>query len=51
MQFVGENVEWAHLDIAGVAYDGDRKIGTGFGVSTLVKWVLSQQPPVDLVSF
>ncbi|GAQ85857.1 cytosolic aminopeptidase family protein [Klebsormidium nitens] len=50
-EFVGENVEWAHLDIAGVAYDGDKKIGTGFGVSTLVKWVLSQQPPVDLVSF
>ncbi|MEM1008953.1 MAG: leucyl aminopeptidase, partial [Myxococcota bacterium] len=40
-EFIAENVQWAHLDIAGpsmasTAYGIHRKGGTGFGVATLV---------------
>jgi leucyl aminopeptidase len=43
-EFVGENIPWAHLDIAGAAraeadYDENSKGGTGVAVRTLVNWV------------
>lgn len=43
-EFVGENIAWAHLDIAGAAraesdYDEQTKGGTGVAVRTLVNWV------------
>ena len=43
-EFVGENIAWAHLDIAGAAradsdYDEQSKGGTGVAVRSLVNWV------------
>jgi leucyl aminopeptidase len=43
-EFVGDNIAWAHLDIAGAAradsdYDEHAKGGTGVAVRTLVNWV------------
>ena len=43
-EFVGEDIAWAHLDIAGAAraesdYDENTKGGTGVAVRTLVNWV------------
>ncbi|MCO5578622.1 hypothetical protein L7F22_032466 [Adiantum nelumboides] len=40
-QFVDENVQWAHLDIAGPVWNEKKKGATGFAVGTLVEWVLS----------
>ncbi|KST63958.1 leucyl aminopeptidase [Mastigocoleus testarum] len=46
-QFVKDTVDWAHLDIAGTVW-ADKENGynspgaTGFGVRTLVHWVLSK---------
>ncbi len=46
-QFVKDTVDWAHLDIAGTVWT-DKENGynspgaTGFGVRTLVHWVLSK---------
>lgn len=37
-QFV-KTKEWAHLDIAGTAWNDKKNGATGFGVSTLVKWI------------
>lgn len=42
--FVGDDIAWAHLDIAGAAraesdYDENPKGGTGVAVRTLVNWV------------
>ncbi|XP_022946048.1 leucine aminopeptidase 2, chloroplastic-like [Cucurbita moschata] len=39
-QFVADNVQWMHLDIAGPVWNARKRIATGFGVSTLVEWVL-----------
>ncbi|KAH6558051.1 hypothetical protein KP509_1Z080600 [Ceratopteris richardii] len=39
-QFVDENVQWAHLDIAGPVWSEKKKSSTGFAVGTLVEWVL-----------
>ncbi|KAA0056102.1 leucine aminopeptidase 1-like [Cucumis melo var. makuwa] len=39
-QFVDENIQWMHLDIAGPVWNTKKSVGTGFGVSTLVEWVL-----------
>ncbi|KAG6599158.1 Leucine aminopeptidase 1, partial [Cucurbita argyrosperma subsp. sororia] len=39
-QFVDENVQWMHLDIAGPVWNTKKSVATGFGVSTLVEWVL-----------
>lgn len=33
---------WAHLDIAGAAWDHNQKLATGFGASTLAEWAISQ---------
>ena len=46
-EFVGEDVPWAHLDIAGPAFTdaADAEIGkggTGFGVRTLIEWLESR---------
>jgi leucyl aminopeptidase len=43
-EFVGDQIAWAHLDIAGAAraesdYDEHSKGGTGVAVRTLVNWV------------
>ncbi|KAG6599151.1 Leucine aminopeptidase 1, partial [Cucurbita argyrosperma subsp. sororia] len=39
-QFVDENVQWMHLDMSGPIWDARKSIATGFGVSTLVEWVM-----------
>ncbi|KAI4377284.1 hypothetical protein MLD38_014942 [Melastoma candidum] len=39
-QFVDEKVQWMHIDIAGPVWNDTKKAATGFGVSTLVEWVL-----------
>jgi leucyl aminopeptidase len=49
-EFVGEDIPWAHLDIAGPAdssaVDGELvKGGTGFGVRTLVELLTSYRKP------
>ncbi|KAK1429716.1 hypothetical protein QVD17_11933 [Tagetes erecta] len=40
-QFIGENVEWLHIDMAGPVWNDKKKAATGFGVSTLVEWVVA----------
>ncbi|MCD7458541.1 Leucine aminopeptidase 2, chloroplastic [Datura stramonium] len=39
-QFVDEKVQWMHIDLAGPVWSEKKKNATGFGVSTLVEWVL-----------
>ncbi|OIT01533.1 PREDICTED: leucine aminopeptidase 2, chloroplastic [Nicotiana attenuata] len=39
-QFVDEKVQWMHIDLAGPVWNDKKKNATGFGVSTLVEWVL-----------
>ncbi|KAF3789869.1 Leucine aminopeptidase 2 [Nymphaea thermarum] len=39
-QFVDEKVQWLHIDMAGPVWNEKKRAGTGFGVSTLVEWVL-----------
>ncbi|PQP98422.1 leucine aminopeptidase 1 [Prunus yedoensis var. nudiflora] len=39
-QFVDEKVEWMHIDMAGPVWSDKKPTATGFGVSTLVEWVL-----------
>ncbi|PQP99210.1 leucine aminopeptidase 1 [Prunus yedoensis var. nudiflora] len=39
-QFVDEKVEWMHIDMAGPVWSDKKHTATGFGVSTLVEWVL-----------
>ncbi|KAG6421200.1 hypothetical protein SASPL_117750 [Salvia splendens] len=39
-QFVDEKVQWMHIDMAGPVYSDKKKGATGFGISTLVEWVL-----------
>ncbi|XP_015698506.2 putative leucine aminopeptidase 1 [Oryza brachyantha] len=39
-QFVDEEVQWMHIDMAGPVWNYKKKEATGFGVSTLVEWVL-----------
>ncbi|KAK6136423.1 hypothetical protein DH2020_029844 [Rehmannia glutinosa] len=40
-QFVDEKVQWMHIDIAGPVWNDKKKNATGFGISTLVEWVLN----------
>lgn len=40
-EFIRDGVEWAHLDVAGPVWDDKAGLPTGFGVSTLVHWVLA----------
>uniref|UniRef100_A0A7N0VEW2 Cytosol aminopeptidase domain-containing protein n=1 Tax=Kalanchoe fedtschenkoi TaxID=63787 RepID=A0A7N0VEW2_KALFE len=39
-QFVSEKVQWMHIDMAGPVWNDKKKAATGFGISTLVEWVL-----------
>ncbi|CAL5341173.1 hypothetical protein CsSME_00025432 [Camellia sinensis var. sinensis] len=39
-QFVDEKVQWMHIDMAGPVWNEKKKTATGFGISTLVEWVL-----------
>jgi leucyl aminopeptidase len=39
-QFVDEKVQWMHIDIAGTVWSHKKRGPTGFGVATLVEWVL-----------
>uniref|UniRef100_A0A0D9XYY7 Cytosol aminopeptidase domain-containing protein n=1 Tax=Leersia perrieri TaxID=77586 RepID=A0A0D9XYY7_9ORYZ len=39
-QFVDEKVQWMHIDMAGPVWNYKKQTATGFGVSTLVEWVL-----------
>ncbi|XP_044951378.1 leucine aminopeptidase 2, chloroplastic [Hordeum vulgare subsp. vulgare] len=39
-QFVDEKVQWMHIDMAGPVWNDKKRAATGFGVSTLVEWVL-----------
>lgn len=41
-QFVKDDVEWAHLDIAGPVWDEKGGIPTGFGAATLAEWASRQ---------
>ncbi|CAA3014770.1 leucine aminopeptidase 2, chloroplastic [Olea europaea subsp. europaea] len=40
-EFVDEKVQWMHIDMAGPVWNYKNKSATGFGVATLVEWVLS----------
>ncbi|WOK96293.1 leucine aminopeptidase 1 [Canna indica] len=40
-QFVDEKVQWLHIDMAGPVWNEKKRAATGFGVSTLVEWVLN----------
>lgn len=42
LQFVDEKIAWAHLDIAGPVWSGEKKAATGFAVATLLNWVQKQ---------
>lgn len=35
-------VEWAHIDIAGPAWDEKQGQATGFGSAVLAKWVMKE---------
>ncbi|XAR66756.1 Leucyl aminopeptidase [Bertholletia excelsa] len=39
-QFVDEKVQWMHIDMAGPVWSDKKKSATGFGIATLVEWVL-----------
>jgi len=39
-QFVDEKVQWLHIDMSGPVRNYKNKTATGFGISTLVEWVL-----------
>lgn len=39
-QFVKEEVQWLHIDMAGPVWNDKKRAATGFAVSTLVEWVL-----------
>ncbi|KAK1399915.1 putative aminopeptidase of the M17 family [Heracleum sosnowskyi] len=44
-QFVDEKVQWLHIDMAGPVWSDKKKAATGFGVSTLVEWVVKNSSP------
>ncbi|KAK7265085.1 hypothetical protein RJT34_32701 [Clitoria ternatea] len=39
-QFVDEKVQWMHIDMAGPVWNDKKRSATGFGIATLVEWVL-----------
>jgi leucyl aminopeptidase len=41
LQFVDDKVQWMHIDMAGPVWSDKKRAATGFGVSTLVEWVLN----------
>ncbi|KAM0017891.1 putative aminopeptidase [Helianthus debilis subsp. tardiflorus] len=44
-QFVGEKVEWLHVDMTGPVWNTKKMRATGFGTHSLVEWVLSNATP------
>ncbi|OEL28733.1 Leucine aminopeptidase 2, chloroplastic [Dichanthelium oligosanthes] len=44
-RFVDERVQWMHIDIAGTVWSHKKRGATGFGVATLVEWVLKNSSP------
>lgn len=38
-EFIEEGTQWAHLDVAGPAWDDAACLPTGFGAATLAQWV------------
>ncbi|RDX90475.1 Leucine aminopeptidase 2, chloroplastic, partial [Mucuna pruriens] len=38
-QFVDENVQWMHIDMAGPVWNDKKRSATGFGIATLVEWI------------
>ncbi|KAC9540708.1 hypothetical protein E3N88_45662 [Mikania micrantha] len=40
-QFVSEKVDWLHIDMAGPVWNDKKKAATGFGIPTLVEWVVA----------
>lgn len=38
-EFVEDGVDWAHMDIAGPAFDEKKGLATGYGVGTIVSWI------------
>ncbi|XP_076956977.1 leucine aminopeptidase 2, chloroplastic-like [Bidens hawaiensis] len=40
-QFVDEKVQWLHIDMVGPVWNDKKKAATGFAISTLVEWVVS----------
>ncbi|XP_022854966.1 leucine aminopeptidase 2, chloroplastic-like [Olea europaea var. sylvestris] len=43
-QFVDKEVQWMHIDMVGPVWNYRSDSATGFGVATLVEWVLSHSP-------
>ncbi|KAK7329929.1 hypothetical protein VNO77_24111 [Canavalia gladiata] len=39
-QYVDEKVQWMHIDMAGPVWNDKKRSATGFGIATLVEWVL-----------
>ncbi|GLT73361.1 hypothetical protein SLA2020_452270 [Shorea laevis] len=39
-QYVDEKVQWMHIDLAGPVWNEKKRTATGFGIATLVEWVL-----------
>ncbi|XP_002529380.2 leucine aminopeptidase 1 isoform X1 [Ricinus communis] len=39
-QFINEKVQWMHIDMAGPVWNEKKRTATGFGISTLVEWIL-----------
>ncbi|KAJ0745158.1 putative aminopeptidase [Helianthus annuus] len=44
-QFVGEKVEWLHVDMTGPVWNMKKMTATGFATHSLVEWVLSNATP------
>jgi leucyl aminopeptidase len=42
-EFISPGTTWAHIDMAGPAWDPAAGLGTGYGAATLGNWLLSQQ--------
>ncbi|CAN1223875.1 Leucine aminopeptidase 1 [Linum grandiflorum] len=39
-QFVDKKIQWMHIDMAGPVWNDKKRAATGFGIGTLVEWVL-----------
>ena len=39
-QFVSDKVQWMHIDMAGPVWNDKKRGATGYGIATLVEWVL-----------
>uniref|UniRef100_A0A452Y115 Cytosol aminopeptidase domain-containing protein n=1 Tax=Aegilops tauschii subsp. strangulata TaxID=200361 RepID=A0A452Y115_AEGTS len=46
-QFVDEKVQWMHIDVAGPVWSHKNRSATGFGVSTMVEWVLKNSSSIN----